>query len=1687
MPSSGATNLNMGFEIGDHLALGESPISGGTLNNGFNGPNLKVVDASVLAAFGITLPPGWTKWGKFTLGPGQNVPNGRYIISAQGRDPNEPGVGNEAPANTPEYYFGGNAWHYSGQDMTYVGAWMMPSRPYDLTSPYPDPANNSTRIGSFDPNNLDNDGKPLPLLQSPKLGEITHADKFIDGAVSGYDGLAGTLPQYPTGLHGHNAMGVQSVFNRVGLFQQFGVRPWTNKVPWNGPNPSGVTPQSTDWTAPNFKPAFVADGSGNAAAGTDCRAYWGFASGVGDISSHDNTDFWALKPVVPDEVVWFVIRMFKSDDVNGRIQIWVSTNPATLTTATPPLVDYTGSTNQYAAGTAIFDPTQPNSHGGVSAGGQATGDIPQRLMQHPNFALPAMVYNGDVNPSATFLSYCTSFRRRTSVALAMAEINGGTPSTAPQNTSPPTIAGSALQGATLTGSVGGWVGTPTPTLAYQWLRDGANISGATSQTYVLQAADVGHQVAFMVTGTNGVGAGVSATSSSVGPVQAPGTVSVVHQATTPYVVFGTVDSRQFTVPSIANRLMLIQIAGKTGSDSFAPTVNGVGATLVAQRNQGSVRAELWAYIAPPTGAVTVAWTKTGSGQNIAWAVSVYSGVNQSTPYEDIGQAGVTQDSGGAKLLALASSANDLIHAMAVFNGGTTSSGPSAGGSLASVWSTNQSTTQGAGAWVAGASSVTVSFTPSGSPNFDWAILGVSLISLPAAVMAPTNEQLPSIAGMTQENQILAGSAGLFDEHGDTTTYAFQYIRCDSSGLSPSNISGATSLNYTLQTADVGHTIRLAVTATNSGGSTTATSAQTAVVTAAPVAPTNSVLPSFEGNPQQGELLAEISLGVWNGATTLTQQWMRCDPTGANGVAIQGATGKSYVPQASDVGGTLRLRVTAANVAGSAFADSPQSTVVTAASGVTRPSLAGYALAKTNGATSLSFPVQIQQDARILVVRCSDAYVPDINTITATGSGSPVALAPKLAELDNSGAAGITVYWLALPPIGNVTINITLNSTRTMIAEAIAVKDCSTSDPFGTFAVRVGTSTTPSLSCESGPDDLAFGFLTFKDSPSTDAPVDDPLQVQLGTDEVDASSFSTRAVSSTRHSVVGLTSMTWTIDRAPVAGWTVCAFSVKAVPASNSAPPIPIFAPLIAGTDRVGQMLTLVNNGQWNNVDSNTLYPVQWVRDTAGDGVYVNVIAGATASTYTLQADDAGCNVVAVVTATTASGSAVSQSNPIGPIAVLFAVSLITNFNYPPQNPLSEGGRFTGPMQPGAGQLLTVNPSGTDGTATGDGIHDCQSYLVGHLETNPDKMVQLLNLPANPGEGVGVWGRIQSPNTSSMCAYIGVYIKGTGYQIYKVTNATIFDLISSTNARVAIIDEYLRLAISGTTMTLYHGVDNGDGTFSWGVACTASDSDITGPGTIGLEASGSTVRFDNWSEAVESVAPTNDAVPDIFGDPVFGGTLTGSTGVWEGDPTSFGFQWNRSSVAISGAIGQTYEIQDADVGHELTVTVTAENGLGSASATSAPTASIIGTAATVRVGTVDLAGHLAALVSVFPAYAAPADADDLYIGALPFAEAQARLGQHGNDGIDPVVASVGWHGTITDPDRGSFAIVQTGGRLAGLLGSRVKITVGGESVFALVKSEADVLQDITVTRRLFQQLGILSDTEVQATVSEVPRS
>jgi hypothetical protein len=112
----------------------------------------------------------------------------------------------------------------------------------------------------------------------------------------------------------------------------------------------------------------------------------------------------------------------------------------------------------------------------------------------------------------------------------------------PVNSVAPVISGTATVGSILTSTTGTWIGSLPITYTYQWLRNGLNISGATSSTYTLVTADTSNVVSCRVTATNSVGS-ANATSNSL-TIYESEYKAILDYATT----------NSYTLPSEAQRL-----------------------------------------------------------------------------------------------------------------------------------------------------------------------------------------------------------------------------------------------------------------------------------------------------------------------------------------------------------------------------------------------------------------------------------------------------------------------------------------------------------------------------------------------------------------------------------------------------------------------------------------------------------------------------------------------------------------------------------------------------------------------------------------------------------------------------------------------------------------------------------------------------------------------------------------------------------------------------------------------------------------------------------------------------------------------------------------------------------------------------------------------------------------------------
>jgi thermitase len=258
------------------------------------------------------------------------------------------------------------------------------------------------------------------------------------------------------------------------------------------------------------------------------------------------------------------------------------------------------------------------------------------------------------------------------------------------------------------------------------------------------------------------------------------------------------------------------------------------------------------------------------------------------------------------------------------------------------------------------------------------------------VGAPANTALPAISGTAQDGQTLLVSTGTWTN--SPSSYAYQWLRCDSLGSACAAVAGATAAVYTLGAADVGSTMGVAVTATNAGGSAGAQSALTGAVAA--IAPANTSPPAESGSAKPGQTLTS-SAGSWTGTAPLgfAYQWLRCDSTGAGCAAIAAATSSSYTVSSADLGSTIRSRVTASNAGGQAWAQSAPTAPVSSVQTLT------FTGTVSKSSPSFSFPVALgagQADASLAFAKSATMSVKLVDSNgnvlgQSSGPASPVKL------------------------------------------------------------------------------------------------------------------------------------------------------------------------------------------------------------------------------------------------------------------------------------------------------------------------------------------------------------------------------------------------------------------------------------------------------------------------------------------------------------------------------------------------------------------------------------------------------------------------------------------------------------------------------------------------------------------------
>ncbi len=200
------------------------------------------------------------------------------------------------------------------------------------------------------------------------------------------------------------------------------------------------------------------------------------------------------------------------------------------------------------------------------------------------------------------------------------------------------------------------------------------------------------------------------------------------------------------------------------------------------------------------------------------------------------------------------------------------------------------------------------------------------LSPPVTVSADTlaNRSQPVVLGQDHEGQVLSANPGVWTGAGEVT-FSEQWQQCEESGEACHNIAGATTTTYEPGASDVGHEIRVVVTAAIGSESASVSSPTTPPIGNEQSPPLNIFEPTIEGAPTVGQTMS-AEVGSWAGSEPISYsyQWERCDDADEDCVDIAGATTSTYVLSEADAGSLVRVAVTAANEVGSETLVSPPS-------------------------------------------------------------------------------------------------------------------------------------------------------------------------------------------------------------------------------------------------------------------------------------------------------------------------------------------------------------------------------------------------------------------------------------------------------------------------------------------------------------------------------------------------------------------------------------------------------------------------------------------------------------------------------------------------------------------------------------------------------------------------------------------
>ncbi len=482
--------------------------------------------------------------------------------------------------------------------------------------------------------------------------------------------------------------------------------------------------------------------------------------------------------------------------------------------------------------------------------------------------------------------------------------------TAPVNTDPPVVSGSAAVGSALSVSNGTWTGTAPITYTYAWQRCGAG--------YRSSVLGDGPQSYWRLDETSGTSAanetgGAAGTYENGAVLARPGALS--GDPSTSVGLDGANDDVAFANPSLTGPFTIelwayLAGSGSTGATGYATVVGydythrilwdtgGNGGKLLTQFDgnffsSGNVSKNAWHQIVYSFDGTSERFYVDGAAAGShATTLPTWQNAFLAGAYDDR-----TNYMFNGRLDELALYTKALTAAQI----GQHYSAATAGGCTTINGATNQTYSPTA-ADIGATLTAKVTATNSAGNATATSAPTAAVTNPPAA---PTNTALPTISGTTRVGQTLTADPGTWTGTAPIT-YAYQWRRCNPGCT---DIATATNQTYTLTNTDLSTTLTVKVTATNTAGNQTATSNQTTTILAASTTPTNTTPPTVSGGTTTGQTLTTTQ-GSWSGTgpTTYAYQWRRCGtpyPTVTNGDGPQSywRLGESSGTTAASANGT----------------------------------------------------------------------------------------------------------------------------------------------------------------------------------------------------------------------------------------------------------------------------------------------------------------------------------------------------------------------------------------------------------------------------------------------------------------------------------------------------------------------------------------------------------------------------------------------------------------------------------------------------------------------------------------------------------------------------------------------------------------------------------------------------------------